>query len=171
MKLTCNKSLRRASKCSPLTSVINNGPKVINGIMWRCIHQQITCVTHLVLDDKSLVHGGPWTWTSPDNVVKSTQSSLPILDKVETGRGRTGFCYYRTTCNSRKHYTVNTIDFTHCVSVKIPGLTSICEQRSHCLFVKSNNRNLTFWEMWGESNTWISFPHLDIVIVTLAPTS
>ena len=23
----------------------------------------------------------------------------------------------------------------------------------------SYNRNLTFWEMWGESNTWCSFPH------------
>ena len=117
-------SERTSAFHSLLSSAVSNRSQIINGIVGRCIHQQVTCVSHRALNDECLVHNG--SWTCPDNATEPSESPLPnLLNQVETGRERTGVSRDRPTCNSRKHCTVSTIKFAHCIHVKVPCLTSM----------------------------------------------
>ena len=112
--------------------------------------------SHCVLDNERLVHSGSWSY--PNNVTEPAESPLPdILNQVKAGRGwgdglRISVAIDRPVILASISLLVPLslrIVFTSRFQVSYPYVSMDQTTTSY-------SRNLTFWEMCGESKTWRS---------------
>ena len=119
-------SLQLANDCFPSASVVGHRPEVFDGVMGWGIHQKVSCVSHVMLSDKRLVHNA--IRTCPNYMPYPTETCLSyLLEQVEACRERASFGWDWSVCDAREHCTVGAIDPAHCGCVEVPCLTPIGE--------------------------------------------